>query len=217
MADRWSRKPLNANEALKLLRDVKSIPPELFNELTPSMKRAAFTMAKIHDAAVLNRIKRQIELYMREGWDELRFASWLESNAVSWNRAYSRIVFRNATQNAYNVSRYRVHMREDFVRRYPALVYDAVMDSVTSAFCKQHNGRWWWRRDFPKSIYPPNHHGCRSVIRAVTKTTTERSGWDKRRADGMVSKEGPDWPGTPLDGWQGSLDRRLRILKKSLG
>jgi hypothetical protein len=212
---RWVRKPINSAEAAKILREVTSLPPDLFYELSPTMRRAAFTMGQIHDAAVLNRIKRQITLYMRQGWDEAVFADWLETNAVKWNRSYSKLVFRNATQNAYNVSRFRVHMRPDFVRRYPALVYDAVMDTETSQFCEEHNGRWWWRRDFPLHLYPPNHHNCRSVIRAVAEKTTKRRGWAKRQTVGAPMGTSP-WPGHPPAGWQSALERRLKILEGGL-
>jgi hypothetical protein len=214
----WSERPMGKREVEKILGQITSIPPAEFYAIEDDLRRAAFTMSKINDAAILNRIKRQIALYVKAGWNEAQFAAWLEGQAVTWNAAYSRLVFRNATQNAYNHARFKIHFRPGNAKRYPVLIYDAVMDAETSDFCAAHNGKWWHRQHFPKSLYPPNHHNCRSIVRMATKTTAAKlNPNDRLQGKTKGPQSDPPWPGKPPDGWQYALRKRRRILERGLG
>jgi len=213
MAD-WIRSPQTNEDVRRILSQLTSMTAEEFAALSDDLRRAAFTMAKVHDAAVLNRILVQMRNHIRAGWSPEAFASWLESNGVEWSRAYSRLVYRNATQNAYNLARWRIMNRAGNVRRYPVIEYDATLDNVTSDFCRSYDGRWWYRTEFPRSLVPPNHHNCRSRLRMRTKAVAERK--MNRRLVG--SEYGtPEFSGAPPDGWHSALGTRRRYLEAGLG
>lgn len=213
--ENWLTRPVSSAGARKLLGQLSVIDVELYYLVEADVRRAAFSMAATRDASVLLRIKREIAAFAKAGLTETEFALWLETEGVAWSQSYSRLVYRNAVQNSYNLSRWRIQQRDGNKKRYPALLYDAVMDGQQTEFCDSHDGRWWWRRDFPRSLYPPNHHNCRSVVRAIGRKRA--TGMRDQRAVGLVGDEPPDWAGAPPNGWTIALRRRLRILEAKLG
>ena len=213
----WARRPLGREDVRKLMAKLELMTPAEFASAGDDVRRAAFTMAKVSDGATLNRILSQMRLYVREGWDAARFASWLETQGVQWTNSYSRLVFRNATQNAYNMARYTIQQRIGNRIRYPVLIYDATMDSETTDFCRAYNNRWWLRHQFPASLYPPNHHNCRARTRMATKSTAGKLG-QKARSIGLDKNAGaPDWNQAPPHGWLTALDKRKAAMESGLG
>jgi SPP1 gp7 family putative phage head morphogenesis protein len=91
--------------------------------------------------------------------------------------AHASIVFRNATQRAYNAGRYEQMTQPDVLKFRPFWMYDSVLDSRTTTICKGYNqtvlpatDEWWVTR------IPPNHHGCRASIRSLRRAEAERRG-----------------------------------------
>lgn len=213
----WARRPLGRQDVAKLMARFELMTIEEFAVASEDMRRAAFAMAKVNDGAVLNRIKTQLQLYVKQGWDAQKFAGWLEGQGAQWHQSYSRLVFRNATQNAYNMARYTIQQRTGNKILYPILIYDSTMDSETTDFCKFYNNKWWLRHQFPAHLYPPNHHNCRARTRMGKKSTGARLG-DSKRVIG-VDQDGPitDWPDAPPDGWLRAIDKRKAVYERGLG
>jgi uncharacterized protein with gpF-like domain len=68
--------------------------------------------------------------------------------------------------------------RSDAVRPYiEAYQYQAIMDDVTTDFCREHDGQII-RADDPdlQRIQPPNHFNCRSVLVPIFITDTNETG-----------------------------------------
>jgi hypothetical protein len=208
---------MSEEEVAALMAALLLMTPEELAAVGASLSAAALTMSRIHDAAMLNRILTQMRLVAGEGWDAIRFAEWLETKGAAWDASYSRLTFRNATQQSYNLARYTMQQRELNRLKYQILIYDAVMDSVTTDFCQHYNAKWWPRAQFPSSLYPPNHHHCRSVVRMATKAAANRLGAGAK-LDGLDTTAGaPEWQAAPPDGWIGSLEHRQAVMERGLG
>lgn len=87
------------------------------------------------------------------------------------------LIFRNATQQAYNAGRY-AQMEDPTVKRFrPYRMFDAILDGRTSDICTECNGTIlpaddpWWDTHSPQL-----HHACRSSIRALRRAEAERRG-----------------------------------------
>jgi len=105
--------------------------------------------------------------------------------------AYAELVFRNATQRAYNAGRYAQMTEPETLRFRPYWLYDAILDGRTTVICRECNGTllpaddpWWNGR------IPPLHHSCRSSLRNLRRSEGEKRG---------VTKEPPAL--LPPPGW----------------
>ena len=78
-------------------------------------------------------------------------------------------IARTNLSDAFNQARLSVFTDPsigDFVRAY---LYDAIIDPVTTEFCRKTDGRIYLASDpIWKSITPPNHFNCRSVLSPIT-------------------------------------------------
>jgi SPP1 gp7 family putative phage head morphogenesis protein len=97
-----------------------------------------------------------------------------------------QVIYRNATQAAYNRGRHE-QMTEPVIKELrPQWMYDAIMDSRTSPICKPLDGiikpaddPWW------QDHTPPLHHQCRSGIRCLTdEQAREKLGSGAKAPDG---------------------------------
>lgn len=87
------------------------------------------------------------------------------------------VAARTFLQERYNTERWYQMVSEPVRRLRPFWLYDAIIDGRETVICHGYNGTllpWddpWWQ--FRK---PPNHWGCRSVIRCVSRSTARRRG-----------------------------------------
>jgi SPP1 gp7 family putative phage head morphogenesis protein len=100
-----------------------------------------------------------------------------------------RTIYHANVQTALNAGRYRGQM--EAAADLPYWRYVAVMDGDTTDKCRSLNGRVFRAGDpVWDTIYPPNHWGCRSRVRALTGRMVERDGLDIESSDGrMVTKQ----------------------------
>lgn len=84
---------------------------------------------------------------------------------------------RTFLQERYNTERWHQMVSEPVRSVRPFWLYDAIIDGRQTQLCNGYNGTllpwddpWWLFRK------PPNHWGCRSVIRAVSRSTARRRG-----------------------------------------
>jgi SPP1 gp7 family putative phage head morphogenesis protein len=121
------------------------------------------------------------------------------------NDAHAETVFRNATQRALNVGRWR-QMREPGVLAFrPYWLFDGIDDSRQSPICRKCNGvilpadHAWWHTHTPQL-----HHRCRSSIRNLRRSEAQRRGITNvppvDGADegfGLSPEREPDWKPAP--------------------
>jgi hypothetical protein len=213
----YLRQPVATKTAQKLLNTAGIMDADEYYRLSIARRRAAFTMKKATDMASLIRIREQLELAVSKGWSKEQFARWLENQGHAWHRSYSRLVFQNAVSNATNDARFAIQQRPGNILRYPALEYWATLDSNTSNFCQKHHRKWWWRHQFPRRLYPPNHHGCRSIIRMLSRKKANKYKSKGNKATiGAIPGIDPAWPGAPANSWQAALDRRVMVYERWL-
>jgi hypothetical protein len=112
------------------------------------------------------------------------------------------VVTRTLMLDHMNQGRWYVMNDPDLVERLPFFLYDAIVDAVTTDVCLKLNHtllpathKWWL------SHWPPNHWGCRSIVRSVSRRTAGRRG---------VSVELPR--ATPTGGWGMSPAARAGAL-----
>lgn len=208
-------KPLDDEAAARILDRAGILQKEEYYALSDDLKRVAFTLSKVRNAAVLSRCKRQLQKLVRTGGTMRDFAIWIEDAGLAWEAWYVEVVYRNAVIGSYNQARWIAMNRSHMVVNFPALLYDAILDARTSDICRPLDGRWWWRRDFPQRLYPPNHHQCRSVVRMITEMVANRRP-KKQSVGNPAGYTGPavGWSGNPATDWDAMADRRLSILKK---
>jgi hypothetical protein len=87
------------------------------------------------------------------------------------------VVTRTLMLDHMNQGRWFIMQDVDLVQRLPYRLYDAILDGRTTTICLGYNGtllpadsKWWL------SHWPPNHWGCRSVVRCVSRRTAGRRG-----------------------------------------
>jgi SPP1 gp7 family putative phage head morphogenesis protein len=101
---------------------------------------------------------------------------------------YIELVFRNHMATAYQVGRYREMTRPAMLEARPFWLYDAIIDERTRNQHEAMNGKAWraghaiWL-----TWYPPNGHGCRCGVRALTQAELVRRGLS-------VEEALPSWP-----------------------
>lgn len=87
------------------------------------------------------------------------------------------VVARTFLQERYNTERWYQMVSEPVRSVRPFWLYDSIIDDRTTVICIGYNGTllpwdhpWWLTRK------PPNHWGCRAIIRAVSRATARRRG-----------------------------------------
>lgn len=87
------------------------------------------------------------------------------------------VVARTFLQEKYNTERWHQMVSEPVRTSRPFWLYDAIIDGRETVLCHGLNGTLLpWDDLFWQFRKPPNHWGCRSIIRAVTRHTASRRG-----------------------------------------
>jgi hypothetical protein len=91
------------------------------------------------------------------------------------------VIFRNASQRAYQAGRREQLMDPDTLELRPFLRAEPILDAVTTEVC-QHMKGVTLRADSPfwNTHWPPLHHNCRTSIRSLTAEEAKDEGITKR-------------------------------------
>lgn len=193
---RRTRKPplptaRNRQAGIDFLRSRLALDDPTFRELRARAKASAFWMAQIADARLTQDVLTSLAHAVKRGesladW-KARIGPLLRSvwgagardaaGRVFHQGARVELIFRNASARAFNSGRYLSMSLPDAMAKFPAWMYEAVIDDATTALCRSLHGTirpagdpWFETR------VPPSHHSCRSVLRPLTAREAERRG-----------------------------------------
>ena len=161
-------------------------------KLEPKLRFRAFTVAKLGQAELVDRVKWELVRSLKEGtgyaetWNNIRDLA--ENNRV-FNPRYWETVFRTNTQSAYVAGKLQRYEGTG-ARAYQLMVID---DSRTTDICRNLlrqsgygmvlpvNHEFWKKYGFP-----PYHFNCRTSVRAVYSS---QKGPYKEKIDNPGMKE----------------------------
>ena len=161
-------------------------------KLEPKLRFRAFTVAKLGQAELVDRVKWELVRSLKEGtgyaetWNNIRDLA--ENNRV-FNPRYWETVFRTNTQSAYVAGKLQQYEGTG-AKAYQLMVID---DSRTTDICRNLlrqsgygmvlpvNHEFWKKYGFP-----PYHFNCRTSVRAVYSS---RKGPYKEKIDNPGMKE----------------------------
>jgi len=169
------------DEAIAFMRKRVPITDAEFEALQRNASEQAFWVAGTQQLGSVAAIQESLARAIEQGqtYEDWRAAigDTLREQVVN----HARTVYRNATQTAYNNGRIE-QMRSAAVKRArPYWTYDAIGgksgDGRTTDICRNLHGTILPADDQAwDSIKPPNHHNCRSRIRAITASQAQRFG-----------------------------------------
>lgn len=187
-------KPIDAlrlafGQAIEFFQRKDIVTPDAWALLDAKAKTRAFTVAGVSRVNVLSDAWRAIDSAIVKGTDFRTFQqeigpallrTWGGSvTAPNWRM---ETIFRNNVQAAYSAGRYEVTSNPDIVSLRPFQLFDAIMDSRTSAVCNACDGTvlpvgdpWW------SSHRPPCHHACRSGTISLSVRQADKRGVSKER------------------------------------
>ena len=160
------------DEAIAWFLGRTAIPEERQVSLRNGARRRAFWIAGVAQLDIVQGVLNELTDAAAKGEPYEEFKKRVRSNLASaWGRDDPHrieTIFRNAIQTSYGRGRY-VQMTEPAVKALrPFWMYDAILDTRTSAICQQRDrvvrpvDDTWWKHN-----YPPLHHRCRSTVRAL--------------------------------------------------
>lgn len=189
-------------EALAFFQSKDVVTPEEWDALDDQAKRRSFSVAGVAKVNVLKTAWEGVERAIAKGesFDDFKKTigpqlerSWGGSVAApNWR---VETIFRNNVQQAYSVGRYKVTTDPVVLAVRPYRMFDAVMDSRTSAVCSACDGTvlpaddpWW------KGHLPPCHHACRSGFISLDKEQAQEMGITKKLPDVAAGEGFGDLP-----------------------
>jgi SPP1 gp7 family putative phage head morphogenesis protein len=177
--------PQRFEEALAWFRARVVVTPDEFRALSEEARRRAVTVSGVNQLDLVNDVVTALDKAVEQGMD---FAEFRKQVGDRLERAWGdkvrdpawrlENIYRTNVQSAYSAGRFKQQSDPDVLKARPFWLYDAVLDSNTSAICRGLNGTLL-AADHPRwsEIYPPNHFGgCRSAVRSLTRAAAERRG-----------------------------------------
>ena len=208
--------PIADVEAERILNQARLLDISDYNAASQELRSVAFAAAALRNGTTLAHVRGWIARAVREGWSLAEFQEYLEVTGLAWEARYAETVFRNNVQGAYNRARWVAMNKGPVTRAFPALMYDGIADTRQTDFCRRHDGRWWWREEFPSYLYPANHHMCRSIVRPITKQRAISQGEDHRGTDSSAEFPDAAWRGNSGELWASNVAARRRAMESLL-
>lgn len=195
-------KPLDAltlafAEALNFFQAKDIVTPDEWDRLSDQARKRAFSVAGVTKASIIGQAWKAIDTALAKG---TTFGDFQAEVGPALERAWGgsvkapnwrlETIFRTNVQSAYSAGRYQVTMDPDIVELRPFRMFDAIMDSRTSAVCEACDGTilplddpWW------SGHLPPCHHACRSGFISLSPRQADKRGVTKKPS-GVASAEG---------------------------
>lgn len=173
--------PLEFEEAVAWFRQKITVSGEVFRALNDKARRRAFTVAGVAQADLLADVFTSLEAALRSGTPYEEWARLIGPRLEqAWGgpKAFrTELIFRQNILGSYAAGRFAQATDPDVIKARPYWMFDAVLDSGTTATCRALNGTVlpydhpFWQRN-----YPPRHFGCRSGIRSLTEQEAVQRG-----------------------------------------
>jgi SPP1 gp7 family putative phage head morphogenesis protein len=168
-----------AEEARRKFADKAAVTDETFERLSTAARNAAFRIAKVHSARLIQRAQKIIERSIEQGtsWRDARIALLKEFDTEGIPRpslAHLRTVFNQNVDTAYNDARREVldepEMREAFPYRQYLTVGNGTpgVNGVRATHAALHGLIFRSDDPFWDRFTPPWEWGCRCMIVPVT-------------------------------------------------
>lgn len=219
--------PDRFEEAVRAFRKRVPMAKKDWDKLTAKQRQYAFSLAEATRADLATVVWEAVDKAIRKGTtlDEFRedIAAKLENEWVAPSAAAAERVFRNAVLGSYNAGRHAVFSDPVVREARPYLRFDAVADSRSSEICEELDGTVLPADDpFWATHTPQLHHGCRSILTALSPEEADEEGISTRAPDvdpddgfGLEpSDEGGDWE-PRLRGYPAPIRDELRSRLKS--
>jgi SPP1 gp7 family putative phage head morphogenesis protein len=169
-------RPLDWPEAEAAFVQRLQLPADVYYELAEEYRGLAFTVRRIATLQALARIKRRLEQAIANGETLQAFQAWADRLFPGWSKAYTELVFRQATLSSSAAGRWTELTDPDTAEEFPYWMYDAVDDDRTRETHAKMDGKAWPRDEFPDEWVPPNGFQCRCDIRQLNEDLLRRSG-----------------------------------------
>ncbi len=178
-----SADPEEFEEAVKEFSSRRVVSRTEADTIEEYARRRAWWISGVAQMDVVQDQFESITKAMREGTP---FEAWRKEAAPKLEKAWGRknapwiqLIFRNANMQAYNAGRWDQMHEPHILAVRPFGMLDVVNDSRTSDVCKKFldppiiipldDPRW-------QRLCPPFHHGCRTGVRTLRRSTAEELG-----------------------------------------
>lgn len=157
------------------------VTPEIADTLAEFAGPRAWTIAGVSQLEVVMTVWQSLLSAIESGTPFDEWKKTVESTLTeAWGRRNSprlQLIFRNATQQAYNAGRWRQMTEPEQRLLRPFVMFDGIADSRQSPICRECN-RTIVTKDDPwlDTHSPPLHHACRSSLRSLSEREARRIG-----------------------------------------
>lgn len=201
-------------EAIEWFRARVPITPAGWRRLRTEARRRAFTVSRVASLDVILDVWRAIDQAVSQGTSLEEFQRAVTDKLErAWGGTVQNpghrieTIYRTNVQSAYSAGRWQQQTDPDVLAARPYWMYDALLDSRTSALCRGLHGTILPAdHDFWKTRYPPNHHGCRSGVRSLTEAGMRRRGGVSAAPPALAPLKGFDSLPSAGD-WQPDLSK----------
>ena len=192
--------PLPAVDAEAWLRKRVVLNYDAWKASSAAIKARSFSLARHEGDDLIAAIKGKIQQSLDNGEAYRTFASNYaemmgEIGRTASNPYHVETVFRNATQNALSVGRYRQMTDPDALAERPYWQYLTVGDSEVRDEHAAIDGEVYPAdHEFWAVFYPPNGHSCRCAVTSLSEDDVKGRGIDVKRSI-------PESTPRPAEGW----------------
>ncbi len=185
-------------EAEDFLRSMAAVPRDEYDELSADLKFRAFTIARVGREDVIRRVQKIYQDHLAAGADRYEALQHMDeildrAGVSERNPWWLQTHYRNNVMSAYGAGRW-VQMQESDAVEF--LIYNAMMDGHTTKLCRRMHGTIKAKADpFWRTYYPPNHHGCRSVVAPISRPMMRARGLKISTLAGKDIRRDPDLAG----------------------
>ncbi|MBR5965367.1 MAG: minor capsid protein [Treponema sp.] len=205
-------------EAVEYLKKRSVIKKVDYDKLSDKMRFRAFTVSRINDGALLEKLNAEMLANVRDGKGLKDFLSLTKTEILDkvgmgpgqgWRW---ETVYRTNVQTAFNAGR-AMGFAEDKPLALELIVID---DARTSDTCRQYAGRRFvlpYDHPFWQTHWPPFHFNCRTTIRAIYSEDELPEEWSN---SGDIEDANNGFGANPLsnDNWWNELASQVRQAKR---
>jgi len=207
--------------AIEAIEKRSPVPREEWEAMTALEREAAFTVAHVTEAEVLQQVLDAVESAVRNGTDLEQFKDDIYAQLVeSWGGEIPgrlSTIFRTNLMTAYGEGRHSIMSSPTVKQARPFWRYDATMDDRIDDECEELDQTVLPVDDpFWASHTPPLHYNCRCVIVPLSQEEADEEGVDDEGPDVEADEDFGAAPSAQGENWDFDLSRFDPELREEL-